>query len=203
MAEAPAVPAGMAQVAQAELDMLRGARALLGKLIDDPSDGLSLKRKIKAIVPDAKFPELDLIDTVTKPRDEAIAKLTERLDKMAEQTEKEKKEAADKVWEQNVQSRLDAARKQYGFTDEGIDLVLKRMKEQQSADVEGAAAYIYGIQPKPAPTNASGMFPSKMDLFGSATKSDDPKIQLLHNDPLDFLEKEAIAVLNEMANEAA
>lgn len=199
MADATA-PAGMAQVSQAELDMLRGTRALLGKLLDDPKRGLDYKRHVKEIVPDAKFPELDLIETVTRPRDEAIAALNTRLDKMAEEQTKRDKDSADRAAEQSLRERLDAVRKQYGFTDEGMDLVIKRMREQQSSDAEGAAAYIYGIQPKPAPTNASGLFPSKLNLYGSAEKSEDAKIQALHKDPLHFLETEAIEVMNEFAN---
>lgn len=195
----PDATPGMVQISQAELDQLRGTRELLGRMLGDPKRGLDYKRHVKEIIPDAKFPELDYIDTAAKPVLDRLEAVSKDFQAFKDQTEKDKKDAADRAAEQSLRDRLGSAQRQYGFTDEGMELVVKRMREQQSADVEGAAAYIYGLQPKPKATNPSGLFPSKMDLFGSANLSDDPKIQLLHKDPMAFMEQEAIAILNEAA----
>lgn len=191
------------EISQAELDQLRGARALLGTLLDDPSEGLSLKRKVKKILPNARFPELDMIENVTKPYDERLEQQGKTLKELQDQVAADKKARDDAVAEQSLRQRLDSVRSQYGFTDDGMNAVVARMKDQSSPDVEGAAAFVAGQQPKPKPVATSGMFPSKMNLFGAAEQSEDPKIKALHQDPMHFLETEAIAVLDEFAQNAA
>ena len=187
------------QIDRAQLDILNGSRALLARLLEDPDGGLALKRKVKKILPAANFPELDIVETVTKPYDAKLEAQGKTLADLKKEIDDDKQARADAKAEQTLRERLDAVKAQFSFTDEGMQAVVKRLKDQQSTDVEGAAAFVAGSQPKPKPTAGSGLFPSKMNLFGSGEVSEDPKIKRLNQDPMAFLEEEAIAVMDEFA----
>lgn len=186
------------QISKDDLANLQGSRELLRRLLEDNEGGLELKRKIKKIVPAAQFPELDYIDAASKPIQEKMTLLEKQQKELQDRLDAQKKAEEDAAAERSLRERLDAVRQQYSFTDEGMAAVIDRMKKQGSSDVEGAAAYIIGTQPKPAPTAASsGMFPSKMNLFGSGIESDDPSIVALNKDPMHWMETEALKILAE------
>jgi len=186
------------QISKDDLANLQGSRELLRRLLEDNEGGLELKRKIKKIVPAAQFPELDYIDAASKPIQEKMTLLEKQQKELQDRLDAQKKAEEDAAAERSLRERLDAVRQQYSFTDEGMAAVIDRMKKQGSSDVEGAAAYIIGTQPKPAPTAASsGMFPSKMNLFGSGIESDDPSIVALNRDPMAWMEGEALKILAE------
>jgi hypothetical protein len=189
----------MPEISDAELRTLQGTRELLGKLLDASSpDGMALRRRVKGILPTA-FPELDVADTAMKPVMDQYEALSARHEALQKSIEDDRRANAERAAEQTLRQRLDGVQSQYGFTDEGMKAVVERLRSQSSSDVEGAAAFVNGTLPKAKPLASSGMFPSKMDLYGSAIKSDDPKIQMLNNDPMHFLETEAIAVMDEFA----
>jgi hypothetical protein len=186
------------QISKDDLANLQGSRELLRRLLEDNEGGLELKRKIKKIVPAAQFPELDYIDAASKPITEKLSAIEKQQKELQDRLDAQKKAEEDAAAERSLRERLDAVRQQYSFTDEGMAAVIDRMKKQGSSDVEGAAAYIIGTQPKPAPTAASsGMFPSKMNLFGSGIESDDPSIVALNKDPMHWMETEALKILAE------
>ena len=111
----------------------------------------------------------------------------------------DKKAGEDSRAESTLRERLESVKTLYGFTEEGMQTVIKRMRDQNNPDVEAAAAYVNGLAPKPSPVKSSGLFPTKLNPFGAADLSDDPAIKKLHTDPMAFMEEEAIAVMDEFA----
>lgn len=189
------------EISEQELAIKNKAVALLDRMISDPKDGLAMKRRIKELVPDANFPELSMIDTASAP-------LMEKL----EAAEKANKTLADRLdsWEQKqnnsreegeLQSQLDGIRKQYGFTAEGMQKVIDRMKAKNNPDAESAAAWVASQERKAKPVTDSALLPSAMNLFGSNTA--DESWESLNRDPVKWADQELVKMINEFAEQDA
>jgi hypothetical protein len=189
---------------QSQLDILTKTNKLFNSLLEDTGNGLALKKMIKGKYPEAKIPDLDLIEQVTAPLSAEMAALkaqndalTKRLDEDAAAREAEKAEG-------NLTSALDKVQKQYGFTEDGMKKVLETMRDRNLAhDPEAAAALIQSQMPKAAPTSSrSSLVAPRLDIYGMQTASDklSEDYKKLHTQPWAFLEDTAIDVLNEFAN---
>jgi hypothetical protein len=162
---------------------------------------LNFKRKVKELVPDARIPELDMIDTTVKPFEEKLAKqakdneaLTARLDAI----EKSKKDGDE---ESALVKSLDSARKKFHLTDEGFDKAITRMKEMNNPDAEAAAAWVASQEKKAKPVGSSSFAPSALNLFGS-NKVDDTLADL-HRDPIAWQDATIQTMLDEFAAQDA
>lgn len=186
----------MAEISDQDLAVKNRAVALLDKMISDPKDGLATKRRIKELLPDANFPELNIIDTATSP---LLAELEEQ--------KKVSKTLADRLdsWERNqkdsreegeLQSQLDGIRKQYGFTVDGMQKVIDRMKEKNNPDAESAAAWVASQERKAKPITNS-ITAQNMNLYGSNEVDDNWKA--LNLNP----EKWAVGQMEQMLQEFA
>ncbi len=193
----------MVEISEADLAIKNKAVELLNRMISDPKEGLSVKRKIKALIPEAKFPELDVIDTVTEPLVTRLAEsektnksLSDRLDNW----EKAQKDSAD---ESALQKQLDNVKKSYGFTDEGLQKVVDRMKTKNNPDAESAAAWVASQERKAKPISDSALLPSSINLYGSNSASDDVDIVALNKDPQGWADKKIVEMLNDFAQQDA
>lgn len=179
---------------QQEIEMGRRARVLLDKLMTSKANGLAFKKMIKAELPEAKMPDLDLIDEVSKPFDERIGKLEKTLSEEREERNKEKLAAKDKEEEGSLRGQLDNIKKEYGFTDEGLQKVIARMQEKKNPDVEAAAAWVAKQEPKAKPTATSEYLPQTMNLYGTNEK--DETWEKLHKNPMKYFDDTVTEILN-------
>ena len=193
----------MPEVSEHELAVLRRAEGLLNNMISDPKEGLNVKRKIKALIPDAKFPELDVIDTVTQPFQARLAEqekvnksLADRLDAWETAQTNSKEESA-------LQAQLDSVKKAYSFTSDGMQKVIERMKEKNNPDAESAAAWVARQERKASPVTNSALMPSALNLYGSNKTSDDLDVVALNRDPQGWADNKIIEMLNEFSQQDA
>jgi hypothetical protein len=191
----------MAEISDTELAVKNRAVALLDRMWNDPKEGMSFKKRVKELIPDAKIPELDIVEGATAPilasleeQKKASKALADRLDNW-EQSQKDTKE------ENALQARLDRAKKQYSFTPDGMLKLIERMKSENSADVEATAAWVASQEKKAKPITDSALMPSALNLFGS--NSEDDTWAELNKDPVKWADRELVKMINEFAEEAA
>lgn len=184
-------------VAKSDLIILQRAHALLDKLYTHGEKGLEFQRMLKAVIPEARLPQLERIETLTKPYDEKFSKLEKEMKEDKESRAKEKQEAKDKEEESSLRKTLDQVKKDYGFTDEGMQKVIARMQDKKNPDVEAAAAYVARSEPKAKPTASSSYTPSSLNLYGANEK--DEKWAELNKNPMGFFDKEVNKVLDEFS----
>ncbi len=160
------------EISKAELDILRNGHALLDKLWNDKDAGLNFKKMVRSKLPEAKIPELDTIEVVTKPiydELEESKKKNKSLEDRLDQWEANQKNAKD---ENDLQSTLDRVQKDYGFTEEGMKKVKNRMMEKNNPDAESAAAWVAKQEPKAQPVASSNYMPQDLNLYGVQNKDD-------------------------------
>ena len=173
-------------VSPQQLGAFQRAANALDKLLGDPKLGRQVRATVKEAMPDVDFSKF----TAQEQMEDAIAAATKTLtDKVAEleakQAERDKKADEDKQFA-DFSTRVTAAVKQHRLTDEGMQKMIERMKEQQSSDVEAAAAWVAEQAPKPQSPQPSNIFPGKVDAWG--TQSKDPQFEKLHKDPMGYLD---------------
>lgn len=191
----------MAEISDADLAVKNRAVALLDKMWNDPKEGMSFKKRVKELVPDAKIPELDIVDSATAPLVAALEEqkktsktLADRLDNW-EQNQKNSKE------EGELQTQLDHIQKQYGFTVDGMQKVVDRMKAKNNPDAESAAAWVASQERKAAPVSNSALMPTALNLYGS--NSEDESWAALNKDPVKWADQEMVKMINEFAEQDA
>lgn len=196
------------EVDQDQLATLTKANNLFNELLDSQKTGLSVKKMIKEMHPEAKIRDLDLIESVTAPYDARLAEQQARMDALQKVIDDDRQARENDKAETHMRGSLDRIRKEYGFTDDGMTKVIELAKERNLAhDLEAAAALVKQAMPKAAPTSArSSLLPQRLDIYGMQTPGDvmDAKWKQLHTQPWAFLEDECIAVIDEFnALEAA
>lgn len=148
----------MVEMSKQEADILRNAHSMLNKLYNHPDKAMEFKKLAK----DAgyKVPELDTIERVTKPYDEKIGGLAEENKKLKERLDKWENDNLNSREEAELSSQLSAIQKEHGFSDEGMQKVIKRMQDKKNPDVESAAAWVKSQEPKAKITTSSTNFAS-------------------------------------------
>jgi hypothetical protein len=180
----------------ADLQRLANSGKVAEQVWNSPTHGMKLKALVKEAIPDANIPELDVLNQTNKVRDEAFAKVDEMAKELAaikEENRKRDEQVAIDREESNFSKKLDAVRRAYNFTDEGMKKVTERMKEHNNPDVEAAAAWVRSQEPK-VPTQ-SAYAPQTMDLYGS--HSGDKKWEELNRNPVAFFDREVLEILND------
>lgn len=189
------------EVNAAELELLNRSHKLLDSLWNDPKLGFTVKKMVESKT-GVKSPELAMIETITAGRDEALSQINKRLD--AQDKARADEAAAVKAAEQaraeaDLLTRVSKAKKDYSFTDEGMERVFTRMREQNSADVEGAAAYIASQLPKAKPVNTGSPYaPQAMNMFG--VQKQDENWAELNRDPVNWFDTKVGEILAEFEN---
>jgi hypothetical protein len=187
------VPRGQYNLGVAALKVLDG-------LLTAPDSRPTVEKLIKEKFPDAKFADSDLFDSRSKPlRDQIEAESAAR--KALEQQitdmkkvdqdrldaiEADKKAAKEKEFESDIASRLDAVKKKYGFQQEALEAVWKRMQEKNNPDVEAAAAFVSETTRKPPPLTGPNYLPQQLNVYGSHEKVD--AYEQLHRDPWGYFD---------------
>lgn len=170
----------MAEVDDAVLTRLKGAHALLDRLLRDPKTRREAEKLVKVHRPD-----FTTTDDVAAPYIEQISSLEKKLDEYITGEKHRKQDTeADAAFE-----RL----RKTGYTDEGIDKIKNLMKERTIPDVEAAAALFDKLNPPASPAPPSGFEGSAWNIGDSKDESD----KLLFEDPDRWAEQEAIKAFRE------
>ena len=182
-----------------QYELARRGHALLDKLYNAPgATGLAVKKLVEQTT-GVKSPELALIETITQGRDEALGKINADLKALREEQAADKKATAQAKAEADLLTRVESVKKDFRFTDEGMEKVFDRMRAQNSADVEGAAAYVASQLPKAKPADTGSSYaPQSLNLYGSAEQ--DAQWADLNRDPLRWFDKQVMAIENEFKN---
>jgi exonuclease VII large subunit len=187
-------------VAKRDLAVLRKGQDVMNKLWSHPKYGLETKQRVAELDPAMTAPELPIIAQVTKPVNDAIKTLSEKLDSVVTRLDTREKTEKDRAEENDLQSKLERAKKDYRLTDDGMKKVVEYMKEHNVADPLAAAARVTDLEPKAKPTRASSFGPSPANLFGSRTQ--DTQWEKLHTDPDGFFNDTVEQVLSEFSDAA-
>jgi len=190
----------MPEISEEELLVLRGSRALLDDVWNDPKHGMALKRAVKDKRPNVSIPEIDVPDVVLKPLHDQMTAINGALETTRAELAAMRQEKADSEIEGKFRKSLDTAKARFGLTDEGTEATLNLMRERQIADPEAAAALYLQTLPKAKPSSHRDSSAyggsSYADLIGMHSGDGD---NLLHTNPDAFFDREVTAVLNEAA----
>lgn len=189
-------------IPKVQFDLLSQVDALMKKVWNHGQHGAAARRLFKQAEPSLTIPE-DIGDEIAKTRltpiQEEVTGLKKTVEEFITSQREEKKSAEEKTAEAGLLDRLTKVKDKWRFTDEGMELVLNRLKEQKSADVEAAAAFIASEHaPPPQNEQQNGHFPMRADLFGAGMKSADEDVQQLHKDPLQWQENQFRQMMSEL-----
>lgn len=189
----------MPEISDQELASLQRAKGLLEQLWGHKDQSQAFKKMVKAVMPDVSIPEVDVAEQFTKTYDEKISAQEEKYAKLQERLDKYEQSGKDKDEEKALDGRIKAVQKEYGWTEEGMEKVIKRMRDQNSADVEGAAAWVARQEPKAQPTKSSPAYlPEKLNVYGAGEKDD--QWAALNKSPERFFDSEVVNILNNPEN---
>lgn len=182
------------EIQKDSLEALNQTRQLFDTLLNDGEFGMALKRKVKEKIPAARFHDLEVVETVTKPYDEKINKMAEDHKKLQERLDKYEQEKINSAEEGELNKELDRVRSVYKFTDDGMKKVISRMTEKKNPDAESAAAWVMSQEPKTAPVTPSSLFGGKANLYGSGSETDEWRE--LNKDPEAYADREMANILS-------
>ena len=164
------------EISRSRLNILEGVNKLNNDMWNDPKYGSAIKEMVKEKYPNANIPEVDAIRTA-RNAESAILTKVEAANKSAldrieafekAQRERDEKDINAKA-ERDFASEVDATKKKYQLTAEGMEKVFSRMKEKNNPDVEAAAAWVTDHEPKQDPIMSSNYSASNLDVFGASS----------------------------------
>lgn len=172
-------------VSRRDLELWQKSTALLDKMLGHPVHAPMAETIIKDLNPDAVFPGRAAREAIVNPLMSAVDKRAEELNAKLEAEaaargelqakwdarETAEAEAKQKAQETALTNRLTEIQSRRGFSDETMQKVLERMRENNNPDVDAAAAWVAESIPKPLPTSGHDYLPSTVDVYGS---SEDP-----------------------------
>lgn len=195
------------EVSRSLLANLQGTAKLTSEIWNDPVLGMKVKEIVKEKYPNANIPELDNFRSVQKAETEILTKveakeraLTDRIEAFERtQKEREEKDVTTKA-EKAFADDIEATKKKYQLTSEGMEKVFSRMKEKNNPDVEAAAAWVTDHEPKQDPVTSSSYSPAGMDLFGSSSGASEFKEINDHAFDGKWFDKEVRAINEDFIN---
>lgn len=168
----------------APIDANARAAAIVNRLWNDRSGvGDKIKAAAKELFPDVTIPA-DPVDEALAPLKEQITALQTTLAERDAKEAEAAQAALEKTAENELTSKLEAARKAFGLTDAGVEAVKARMLETKNfGSPEDAALYVLKDE-KPVNTAGSGALgPQQVDFFGKQAGEDEERLKLLFSDP--------------------
>jgi hypothetical protein len=106
-------------------------------IYNHPQWGKEAKRLIKKVYPQTKIPDLDIEDQVNA-----------RLDADKKQRDDEKAAETERVQRETWQQKRASVKKEWGFTDEGMERLERFMVDNNVGSYEVAASYMASKEPK-------------------------------------------------------
>lgn len=184
----------MAEINDAELEVLRRSHNVLMKLNGDPKSRGYLETGLKVHFPDVVTEE-EAGQRLVAPQLEAfkaevVAPLTNALNEFNESRKAEQERTAT----QQLTTTFDELKASRGFTDDGIERVKKLMVERNIADPLAAAA-LFAEQNPPASQEAPGFMPSHWNIDQTVTDID---VKGLFENEDKWADNMAVHTLNEI-----
>lgn len=179
-------------------DSVRNAAALLERMLVDPRTAPDAERLVSQLNPQAQFPNRQQREAVLAPVMSELEKERARVGALeAKWAAREEAEAAReaKRAEDALVSRMESVKRQRGLSDEAMDRVMQRMRENNNPDVEAAAAWVAESAPKPPPVSGYDYLPATVDPYGTA--SGDKAWEALHKDPQQWLTAELRSIVRD------
>ena len=163
------------EISRSRLNLLEGVSKLNNELWNDPKYGSQIKEIVKEKYPNANIPEVDAARSVRKAESDILTKVEEankatlsRIEAFeAAQKAREEKDVNTKA-EKDFAADVEATKRKYQLTPEGMEKVFARMKEKNNPDVEAAAAWVTDHEPKQDPLMNPSYSPENMDMFGAS-----------------------------------
>lgn len=171
-------------VPRGDWELTQRAHNLLNNLLTNPGTAPSVEDAIAKVNPTAKFPGREAREAQYAPVRSEIEQ--ERAERLALQKRLDDRDAADatareKSAEDALLARMSSIKSKRGFSDEMMDKVVTRMREQNNPDIDAAAAWVSESLPKPGPIVGHDFLPSTVDAYGTASK--DKAWEGLHTNP--------------------
>ena len=183
-------------VSREQYELMRRSTALLDAMLGHPVHAPAIETIVKDLNPSAVFPAraareaivTPLMGEVQKVREETAAQVKAAEDRSAalqarlDARETKEAEATAKQQEAALTDHLKSIQAKRGFSEETMQKVLDRMREQNNPDVDAAAAWVAESIPKPLPATGHDYLPSQVDVFGSADPAN-KAWESLHQNP--------------------
>lgn len=184
-------------VPRSTAELWQKSTALLDKMLGHPVHAPAAEAIIKDLNPAAVFPGREAREAIVNPLMGAVekkaAELQAKLDeetaaRVAVQTRLDERdareaEAKQRADEDALTNRIKSIQTKRGFSDETMQKVLERMREQNSPDVDAAAAFVAESIPKPLPSTGHDYLPSVVDVYGSSENPETTAWKNLHENP--------------------
>ena len=172
----------MPEISDSELNVLKGAHALLDKMAKG-KNRRQFERMVKEIMPEAQT-----TDDILEPTNEQIKALEDKFDKYVKDQEGRK-------LDNQLDSEIAELKSQRDWTDEGIEKLKKMMLERSIPSIKDAAD-LWEHRNPPKPQEPSLISPTD---WGFGKKTDDKDVELLFKDEDAWAEKTAREVWSEEA----
>jgi DNA anti-recombination protein RmuC len=196
MSETNADP-NLVTINRRDAELWQKSTALLDKMLGDPTTAPAAEDLIKKLNPQAVFPgrasreallapmlgEVEKVRTENKAEIEAANARATALQERLDARDAREAEAAQKAQEASLTAQLQSIQSRRGFSEETMQKVLDRMREQNNPDVDAAAAWVAESIPKPLPATGHDYLPSTVDVYGSASDPTGTMWETLHQNP--------------------
>lgn len=153
------------EVDQTEVDFALEQNKLFNDLLADPNTALDFKRMMKKVRPEIAIPDLDAIDHIAHKTKELEEKAETGMKQIQSKLESFEEERKQERAQKELQGKLDTVKKNWGFTDEGMEKVVKHMFENKHTDVAAAAAFVASQNPTPQPVKSTNLFPQEAKIM--------------------------------------
>lgn len=162
-------------VPRGQYDLASRSAELLSKMLGDPRTAARAEELVSQINPDAKFPQRDMRNAILQPveaRLEAERARVEALETRLNTRDAADAEARTQRDQDAMMTRINTVKAKRGFSDEAMEKVIQRMRDNNNPDVEAAAAWVADSMPKPGPATGHDYLGGNVDVFGSQSESD-------------------------------
>lgn len=189
------------EISAQKLRDLQAAEAFLNDLGNDGEIGITVKQRAEKKF-NVKHPDLvarqQIEDTLVKPLRAELEESKKNFKDVDERLTKFQNENLNAKEEVALEKKLRNAQSQYGLTDEGLNKAINRMKAEGHTDIDAAASWVVGQEPKAKPASAPNYMPQDFNLFGSSEI--DEQWRGLNENPVKFADKEIANIMNDFAS---
>lgn len=197
MSDTAAPPANTVTVPKDQWELMQRSTALLDQMLGDPTHAPIVEPVVKALNPNAVFPgakareavmapvkaEIERVRAESKAEIDAALALAKTAQERLDAREAKEAAAAQAQSDAQMLAQLNAIRSKRGFSEEKMQEVLARMKEQNNPDADAAAAWVAESIPKPLPAAGHDYLPSTVDVYGSSQDPATTAWKGLHENP--------------------
>lgn len=189
------------EISEQEYADYKRATEFYNEIWNDKEIGMTVKKraseKFKTNVPELQLQE-SLEEKIVKPLKEELEETKKHSKNLEDKLNKWQEENLNAKEEVELDKKLKTAQKKYSLTDEGMSKAIERMKTQGHTDIDAAASWVVGQEPKAKPASAPNYLPQNMNLYGS--NKEDEQWKRLNENPISFFDEEVSTILNDFAN---